>query len=113
MPLDDPATASKSSGGRAVLSAHHENVRSHEDPFGDHVKRRLVRAGLQEERCSACGIVDWLGARLALELHHVTGVGDDNQLENLTPLCPNCHSQTGSRVAATGDRGSEGPLKVR
>lgn len=59
-----------------------------------HVKSRLLRAGLLEERCSTCGITQWRGAPLALELHHVNGDGRDNRLENLTILCPNCHSQT-------------------
>ncbi len=33
-------------------------------------------------------------ATLSLELHHVNGDGQDNRLENLMLLCPNCHSQT-------------------
>ena len=59
-----------------------------------HVKRRLLRLGLKENRCESCGISEWRGAPLSLALHHVNGDGGDNRLENLQLLCPNCHSQT-------------------
>jgi len=59
-----------------------------------HVKRRLLTAGLKENRCERCGIEDWLGEPLAMALHHVNGDGADNRLENLQMLCPNCHAQT-------------------
>ena len=59
-----------------------------------HVKARLLMAGLKDERCEACGLTDWRGRALSLELHHVNGDGQDNRLENLRLLCPNCHSQT-------------------
>lgn len=59
-----------------------------------HVKSRLLMAGLKENRCESCGLHDWHGRPLSLELHHVNGDGHDNRLENLRLLCPNCHSQT-------------------
>ena len=59
-----------------------------------HLKLRLLNAGLKENRCEECGIDEWLGEPLSLELHHANGIGYDNRLSNLRILCPNCHSQT-------------------
>lgn len=59
-----------------------------------HLKLRLLRAGLKRDECELCGITEWRGVPLSLQLHHVNGNGSDNRLENLQLLCPNCHSQT-------------------
>lgn len=81
-----------------------------------HLKLRLLAAGLLTPRCAECGISDWLGRSLSLELHHKNGDGKDNRLENLTLLCPNCHSQTDTwggrnkrlRLVGDADRPSAG-----
>ncbi len=58
------------------------------------VKKRLLEAGVLENSCDECGIRDWRGLPLSIQLHHRNGVRDDHRLENLLMLCPNCHSQT-------------------
>jgi hypothetical protein len=59
-----------------------------------HLRARLLKAGLKEERCERCGLDEWRGETLRITLHHVNGDSYDNRLENLEFLCPNCHSQT-------------------
>jgi 5-methylcytosine-specific restriction endonuclease McrA len=58
------------------------------------VKRRLLDAGLLKNECSQCGLSEWRGQALAIQIDHINGIGDDHRLENLRMLCPNCHSQT-------------------
>jgi 5-methylcytosine-specific restriction endonuclease McrA len=58
------------------------------------IKRRLLEAGLLVNRCQECGISEWLGEPLTVQLDHINGIRDDYRLENLRMLCPNCHSQT-------------------
>lgn len=47
-----------------------------------------------EYRCADCGIDEWQGKKIGLELHHVDGDHKNNLRENLKYLCPNCHSFT-------------------
>jgi len=58
------------------------------------LKLRLIKEGVKEERCEACGISEWRGQPLSFALHHINGDRHDNRLLNLELLCGNCHSQT-------------------
>lgn len=60
-----------------------------------HLKTRILQDNLLEYKCEQCGNTgEWLNQPLVLQLDHINGIHDDNRLENLRFLCPNCHSIT-------------------
>lgn len=55
------------------------------------------KAVLLQERgyqCESCGLSDWLGDPIPLELEHCDGNNQNNVKDNLLLLCPNCHAKT-------------------
>lgn len=58
------------------------------------LKKRLIKSGLKLNVCEECGISEWNGKPINMELHHIDGNNKNHSLENLKMLCPNCHSQT-------------------
>jgi hypothetical protein len=48
----------------------------------------------QDEKCNRCGISEWLGQKITLELEHKDGNHFNNDRQNLEILCPNCHALT-------------------
>lgn len=68
------------------------------------IKKRLREKGFPQE-CSECHLgSEWNGKPLTLQLEHINGVHSDNRLENLTLLCPNCHSQTSTFAGNSSSR---------
>lgn len=58
------------------------------------LKGHLLRRKIFPHQCMNCGLSEWLSKPVPLELHHIDGNSDNNQLENLQLLCPNCHTLT-------------------
>ena len=65
---------------------------------GKNVNTGTIKRYLKETRgsnCSDCGIGEvWNNKPITLQLDHIDGNSDNNNLDNLRLLCPNCHSQT-------------------
>lgn len=58
------------------------------------LKLRLIKEKVLENKCNRCFITVWQGEMLSLHLDHINGINNDNRIENLRLLCPNCHSLT-------------------
>ena len=57
------------------------------------LKKRLYKEGLKERKCEKCGQDEnWHDEHISLILDHINGVNNDNRIENLRIVCPNCNA---------------------
>lgn len=64
------------------------------NPQTNKIRIKLFREGIKEKKCERCGLTQWQGVQIPLELHHKNGNKRNNELSNLEILCPNCHALT-------------------
>lgn len=74
------------------------------------LRRYIEKYNLFPYICSCCGCNgEWMGKTLSLQLHHKDGDRTNNEISNLTYLCPNCHAITDSY----GGKNNEGQKRVK
>ena len=74
--------------------------------------KRLKDAHLKEHKCEKCGLTEWQGEYITLHLHHKDGNHNNNKLDNLEVLCPNCHSQTDSFAGKNTNKNKKEKIKI-
>jgi len=63
----------------------------------ENISRALRRLSIDTSHWTGKGHLrgtDWMGTSIPLELDHINGVRDNNSIENLRLICPNCHAHT-------------------
>jgi Zn finger protein HypA/HybF involved in hydrogenase expression len=76
------------------------------------LKKRLINEGILEYKCNCCGINEWLGKPISLQLEHKNGINNDNRIQNIELLCPNCHSQTSTYAGKNIGKIKDSTLEV-
>lgn len=57
------------------------------------LKERLYKEGLKKRKCELCDQgEEWRGKKMSLILDHINGINNDNRIENLRIVCPNCNA---------------------
>lgn len=72
----------------------------------------LLEDKIFEHKCYKCNLSVWNDLPIPLELEHINGINNDNRLENLTLLCPNCHAQTDTYRGKNIRKKSKPKLKI-
>jgi len=72
-----------------------ENIFIENSTANQSTLRKWYKAGnYTEYKCSICGQEPiWQGKELTLILDHINGINNDDKLENLRWVCPNCNQQ--------------------
>ena len=80
------------------------------------LKRRQViyevLVSLNGNKCSKCGISEWLGKPIRFWVNHINGLSNDNKPSNLELICPNCDSQQPTFGAKNMGRGRKSLSQV-
>lgn len=81
-------------GGSPKMSLQDIFNGKHPSYGANKLRQRLISEGFKPHTCEKCGLSEWLGQPIPIELHHIDGNPHNHSLNNLQILCNNCHTLT-------------------
>lgn len=81
---------------KSIRKLKYEDLFIENCPHSRNALRDMVlKKNLIEYKCAICGNIGlWNNKPLTLTLDHINGINNDNRIENLRFVCPNCDSQS-------------------
>ncbi len=77
---------------KCMGQAHHEKRMATGEASSQTQRKHLIKT--YGRTCSICGLSEWQGESIPIELDHIDGNSENNSRENLRLVCPNCHALT-------------------
>ncbi len=75
------------------------------------LRRRIRKKNMLEQKCQICGLgALWQKKSITLRIDHINGISNDNRIQNLRMVCPNCDSQLKTYGAKNIKRKQHDPL---
>lgn len=106
--FDNGYSVYKDSIGRTVRKRSLSEILVEKSDYVDtrNLKNRLYKEGLNKRECELCGQgEEWQGKKMSLILDHINGVNNDNRIENLRIVCPNCNATLDTFSGKNNTRG--------
>jgi Zn finger protein HypA/HybF involved in hydrogenase expression len=90
---------------RSKLAFERSKTEFMEGKVAHRPRLRQLLSEFRGYKCECCGISDYNGKEIVLQVDHIDGNADNNMPNNVRLLCPNCHSQTENFAGANRGKG--------